>query len=367
MTDFRTEAPTPVKDFLRFEKTNHDLRDKTLQEYYLDLRVFFRFMKQERGIAPPDVAFNEIDISDITLDFVKGITKQDINNYISYLRADREVSVGGTQGTKYGLESVSAKRKIVALRSFFHYLTVDTEVLDKDPSLSVTMPVIRNTLPTYLTEEESVALLNGIDGKFAERDYTIILLALSCGLRVSEIVGINLTDIHFIENGNVAYLLVRGKGGKQREVFLPANCVDAINAYMATRDEENAKEEDKDALFLSQKHCRIGSRAVQHLLDRATLQAGVRKISPHKLRHTAATMMMSHGTDIRTLQELLGHANIQTTQIYTHITGGDIREASEKSNPMAKYNRPRIEDIVPDQEEKKSVLASEVLNDGKEH
>jgi len=334
--DYRQEAPPIVKDFLRFEKTNHNLRDKTINEYYLDLRIFLRFMKLDRGAVPEDTDFDEIPINDVDLEFIKNISKQDINAFIDYLRSDREVTVD-KETTSLGIAATTTNRKIACLHSFFGYLCEGAEVLDKNPTIGTVTPITHRALPVYLTEDESRKLLDSIRGPYYERDFCIILIVLCCGLRVSEVVGINLSDIHTDGGGTVAYITIRGKGGKERQLTLPENCIKAINDYLTVRDGDNAVPSAKDALFLSQKHNRISVRTVQNMVNSASLNAGIRKISPHKLRHSAATMMMNNGVDIRTLQEILGHATIATTQIYTHVANDDIRTAISKGNPMSRY------------------------------
>ena len=338
MVNYREEAPTIVRDFLRYEKTNHNLRDKTLQEYFLDLRVFLRFLKQDRNIAGADTPFEEIPIKDIDIEFIRGITKQDIQSYIDYLRSDRKVKLSGNRFA-YGLSATSASRKIACLRSFFSYLCDVVELLEKNPISGTKVSAKNKPLPSYLTEDEGNRLLSSIDGSFAERDYCIILIFLCCGLRVSEIVSINISDIHIESDSMSAFLTITGKGGKQRQVYLPANCIKAINDYLYVRDEAHAADDAKDALFLSRKHNRISVRAVQEMVTKSTVEAGIRKVSPHKLRHTAATMMMNNGVDIRTLQELLGHSSINTTQIYTHLSNQNIAAAIEFGNPMARFGQ----------------------------
>ena len=241
--------------------------------------------------------------------------------------------------TTLGIAAISAQRKLACLKSFFGYLCEGIEAIDKNPTAGVVMPVKRRTLPVFLTEDESKKLLDGLSGPFIERDYCIILIALCCGLRVSEIVGLNLSDIHSDEDGAAVLLTIRGKGGKERQAYLPDNCIAAISDYLYVRDGDNARPEAKDALFLSQMHRRISVRTVQQMVSNAAAKAGVRHISPHKLRHTAATMMLNNGVDIRTIQEVLGHSTIATTQIYTHVANNDVREAITKANPMSRYER----------------------------
>jgi integrase/recombinase XerD len=186
-------------------------------------------------------------------------------------------------------------------------------------------------LPRYLNIEESKKLLGAIDGEHRERDFAIITLFLNCGLRLSELVGINLNRI---KND---ILTVVGKGDKERTIYLNAACKRAIEAYLKVRPVEGVK--DKNALFLSERKQRISNKTVQHIVKKYITAAGLdpERYSTHKLRHTAATLMYKHGkVDIRALQEILGHESIATTEIYTHVDNQQIKTAVE-SNPLSGY------------------------------
>lgn len=327
--NYRTEAPELVREFLNFYETqNYSIN--TINEYYLDLRVFFRFMKIQKQKVDSDVPFDEIPIRDIDLDFIKSITRLDIYDYLDFMRRDREWDDRGD----VGLNSTSISRKLATLRSFFKFLVVDKEVLTVNPTDGVPTPKQKKSLPHYLTLEECYRLLSAVEGRHAERDYCILILFLNCGMRVSELVGINLSDIQ----GDT--LRLRGKGNKERVVYLNEACIQAINDYLAVRDSKNVPEKDKNALFLSQKNTRMSVDAVQDMVNKYLLKAGLdpKLYSPHKLRHTAATLMLQNGVDIRTLQEVLGHANLSTTQIYTHIDNEGLRVAAQ-ANPLGKVKK----------------------------
>ena len=336
MANYRTEAPQVIQDFLRFQTKGKDLSDKTIDEYFLDLRTFFRFMKMERAAVEPDIPFDEIDIMDIDLEFLKGIRKVDINSFIDYLRSDRKV-YEGTKNEKYGLSASSTQRKIACLKSFFSYYTEIADLLSKDPTTGVIKPKSRKTLPDFLTEEESYKLLQSISGLNEQRDYCIILISLTCGLRVSEIVGINIQDLQ-MEKDNY-FLKIRGKGRKERQVYLSEACIQAVKEYLEVREAEYTPDKgEEDALFLSRKHKRMSVDAVQALVKKSMKAAGLHEYSHHKLRHTAATLMMQNGVDVRTVQEVLGHQSLSTTQIYTHVNSPQLRDAT-RANPMSKVKR----------------------------
>ena len=177
---------------------------------------------------------------------------------------------------------------------------------------------------------------NNDDKRYPERDYAITTLFLNCGMRLAELVGINIQDIKFEEN----QMTVIGKGNKERTIYLNKACIKAITEYMAVRPKNGVKKDSKNsdkALFLSERRQRISRRTVQDIIYRELQLAGIdtKKYSVHKLRHTAATLMYQYGgVDIRALQELLGHESISTTEIYTHVSNEQVRTAVER-NPLA--------------------------------
>ena len=239
--------------------------------------------------------------------------------------------------TNYGLSVNSRARKVSAIRAFFRYLTDKQHVLEVNPVSGLEAPTVRKSLPTYLTTDDSVRLLESVTGPYAERDYCILTFFLNCGMRVSELVGLNLTDF---KDDTVRVL---GKGGKQRTVFLNDACLAALEQYLPKRLEPN--EQDADALFVSKKRNRINVQTVKWLVKKYIGQAGLdlQKYSAHKLRHTAATLMYQNGVDIRTLQSILGHSSVDTTMIYTHIENENMREAAAR-NPLAEI-RPNGERV----------------------
>ena len=192
-------------------------------------------------------------------------------------------------------------------------------------------------IPKYLSLDESKKLLNVAqndeDNRNNIRDYAIITMFLNCGIRLSELVNINIKDINFSESK----LNVIGKGNKERTIYLNNACIKALNEYLDIRPNEGIQIDSKDALFLSERRERISNRTVQVIVKRELLKAGldINKYSVHKLRHTAATLMYQYGNvDIRALQELLGHESISTTEIYTHVDNSQVRSAVE-NNPLA--------------------------------
>lgn len=184
-------------------------------------------------------------------------------------------------------------------------------------------------------------LLESVDGEYKERDYCILVLFLNCGLRLSELVSINYRDI---KDNNT--LCITGKGNKERTIYLNKACLEAIKNYMAVRPVDGVK--DKDALFLSKRLQRISPKTVQHIVYEYLEKAGLgdRGLSVHKLRHTAATLMYQYGNvDVLVLKDILGHENLGTTEIYTHIVDEQLKNAVD-SNPLANVSRKK-ENIPP--------------------
>lgn len=329
MNDYRTQSPQVLRDFLVYHETIRGHSKNTVNEYFLDLRNFLRYLKLSRNLVARDTELDDIDILDVDVPFLQQVTLVEVYEYMAYLSRDR-VKNRNAEDTQYGLTASSRARKIAAIRSFFKYLTVKAHVLEENPIADLDAPKIPKTLPRYLSLEESQKLLLAIDGKNKARDYCIICLFLNCGLRISEIVGLNVSDI----KGDS--LRVLGKGNKQRIVYLNEACVRAIDDYMQERKLIAAI--DKNALFLSNRRKRMSTDAVHAMVKKALKNAGLdsSKYSSHKLRHTAATLMLSNGVDVRTLQEVLGHDNLNTTQIYTHVDNTELRIAAA-ANPLASF------------------------------
>lgn len=311
----QAEPPVLVQ-FMGYLSTVKAKSDKTVREYYLDLRTFFRYMKLRRGMVPADIDFEEISISDLDLDMIRTITLSDVYEYLNYL----------TNARKNG--PAARARKVSSLRTFFKYLTVRTHLLEKNPIEELESPKIKKSLPKYLTLEQSKQLLQEPEGKYKERDFCMLTLFLNCGIRLSELCGIDLGDIRSDHT-----LKVTGKGNKERIVYLNQACLDAIEAYLRVRPRSDLK--DRNALFISYQKKRISSQMVQHIVKRYLTEIGLESYSTHKLRHTAATLMYQYGhVDVRVLQEILGHENLGTTEIYTHLSNKQMRDAAEL-NPLA--------------------------------
>ncbi|MGN1002613.1 MAG: tyrosine recombinase XerC [Oscillospiraceae bacterium] len=327
--DYRSESPKILKDFLIYHETIKGHSKKTVDEYFLDLRTFFRYLKIARGLVPRGTELDEISILDVDLDFVRTVTLTEVYDYLAYLSRDR-VKNQRSRETEYGISAASRARKIASIKSFYKYLTVKAKLISENPVQDLDSPKLPKSLPKYLSLEESKRLLAAIDGKNRERDYCIICIFLNCGLRISEIVGLDIGDIR------ADSIRVRGKGSKERIVYLNDATAHAINQYLEVRKLIVAV--DRNALFLSNRRTRMSRETVHSMVKKSLLKAGLdaEKYSAHKLRHTAATLMLQNGVDVRTLQEMLGHEHLNTTQIYTHVDNSQLRTAS-LSNPLGSF------------------------------
>ncbi len=315
--EFMSQCPPILKEYLGYMQTIKGRAENTINEYFVDLRTFLRYMKELRGLVPPTQSFEDIPITDIDLAFLKTITTTDVYEYMNFLRNERSNS------------NKTRARKTSSIRMFFRYLTDYSHYLDHNPVQNLETPKPKKTLPQYLSLQQAVALLNSVNGDFAERDYCMLVLFLNCGLRRAELVGLNLTDINHIDHT----LRVRGKGNKERMLFLNDACQQALEQYLKVRPVDGVK--DKNALFLSRLKSRISLQGVHYIVKQYLQQVdGAERMTVHKLRHTAATLMYQSGVDLRVLQNYLGHENLGTTEIYTHLSNEQIEKAARK-NPLS--------------------------------
>ena len=325
-----SDCPQILKDFLIYHENIKGQSQLTISEYHLDLRMFLRFVKLMRNDMPISTPLEDIDIRRIDVNFIRDIETADIFDFLSYLANDRAVNPDAA-APDYGISPASRARKLSAIKSFYKYLTIRTKQLQENPVADLEYPKLRKSLPKYLTLEQSAALLQAVSGPNEKRDYAILMLFLNCGIRRSELVGLNLSDVYDDR------IRVVGKGNKERFVYFGSSCRKAIDAYLVERHKKVLS--DNRALFGSRDGNRISTTAVHRLVKKALLQAGLdsSQFSAHKLRHTAATMMLSGGVDVKTVQEVLGHENLNTTQIYTHIENTELKIAAE-ANPLSKLD-----------------------------
>lgn len=320
--DYREGSPQILIDFLSYHESVKSHSKNTIDEYYLDLRTFLRYLKLVRHQIPKDTKMESIDISDVDLELIQSVQLSDVYQYLAYLTRDR------------ALNPASRARKVSSIRSFYKYLSTKAGLLEENPVQDLDSPRIRKSLPKYLTLDESIHLLESVQGRNAERDYCILTLFLNCGLRISELVNLNVSDIH----GTTIRIL--GKGNKERILYLNDACIYAINQYLVIRNAMTLY--DSDALFVTSRKTRVTKAAVHKMVKKRLLEAGLdpEQYSSHKLRHTAATLMLQNGVDVRTLQEVLGHDHLNTTQIYTHVESESLEEAA-RLNPLSDIKDPK--------------------------
>ncbi len=310
--------PQLVLKYIQYLEVVKNKSPLTVLEYASDIRTFFRFLLKARGLVPADVPIEEVDISQLDIEFMKTVTLNDAYSFLSYCRSERENNTS------------TRSRKAVALKRFFRYLSLQSKLMDENPLQELESPKLKKSLPKYLSLEQSLELLGCIDGKNKERDYCIITLFLNCGLRLAELVSIN---VNAVRTDNTMKIV--GKGDKERIVYLNDACVKAIKIYMTVRPVDGVK--DKDALFISRNMRRINPRTVQNIVKKFLEKSGLggQGYSVHKLRHTAATLMYQYGdVDILLIKEILGHENLSTTEIYTHIVDSQLKTAVD-NNPLS--------------------------------
>ena len=323
----RDKNPEYLNSFLDYSITILNKSPNSVKEYNYDLSNFLKFMMIRFKLTNTDV-YEEIDITSFAEKDLKKITLDDIHAYVSHLAINNRS------------KATTRARKISTIRIFFKYLSQKANILEVNPAQNLETPKLEKRMPKYLSLEDSKKLLNvadNQDNRNYKRDYAITTLFLNCGMRLSELVGININDIDFEE----CKMTVIGKGNKERTVYLNKSCMVALNDYLSSRPPQSlikrdSKNSDK-ALFLSEQKQRISNRTVQAIINKQFKLAGLdaKNLSVHKLRHTAATLMYQYGNvDIRALQELLGHQSISTTEIYTHVSNDQVRNAIE-SNPLA--------------------------------
>ena len=317
-------CPPIIRDFLTYNETIKGKSSKTVEEYFLDLQTFFRYILLVRGMTDSNTPFEKIDISNVDANLISTVTISDLYAFIVFCKDER------------GNNAATRARKTSTLRIFFKYLTSQIHLLETNPAEMLESPKVKSSLPKHLSLEDSLELLSVVDGPNKERDYCILTLFLNCGMRLSELCGLNLSDIR--SDGTLRLL---GKGNKERIVYINDACEAAIKAYLAVRPNDAVNFNDRNALFISRNKRRISNKTVQHIVKTYLEKAGLggQGYSTHKLRHTAATLMYQHGNvDIRVLKDILGHSNLGTTQIYTHISDKQIKNAID-ANPLSNVKK----------------------------
>ncbi len=236
------------------------------------------------------------------------------------------------------LKKVSINRKVSSLRTFYKYLLREG-IIKSNPAQGVQTPKMEKYIPVFLSVDEVFELLNASQGKNSAsdlRDQAILELFYSSGLRLAELAGLDTEDVNF----NAALVKLRGKGKKERIVPVGEPALIAIRRYLSATEalrKEHSADLFSGALFLNSRGKRITTRSIARIVDTATVKSGIgRKISPHALRHSFATHLLSAGADLRSIQEMLGHESLSTTQKYTAVNINRLMDVYDKAHPRAK-------------------------------
>ena len=323
--EFNTFPPI-LKEYASYVSTIKGNSEKTVCEYLLDLRTFFRFYITKRDSLNVSAdEFEKLSISSIAISDVRNVNAEIIIEFLMFTNFQRDNNTS------------TRMRKLSSLRSFYHYVHGKKHYVDSNPTVEVDAPKKNKALPKYLTLEEAVKLLetvkSDVQSPTRQRDYSIIALFLNTGMRLSELVGLNLESF----DADITFVKVLGKGSKERIIYLNEAAKDAVISYLRIRLDPRFIRTDINAFFLSGRQQRISNKTVQWIIYKYLNLAGLgsKGLSVHKLRHTAATLMYQSGNvDIRVLKDILGHEQLNTTQIYTHVIDNAM-ESAVKHNPLA--------------------------------
>lgn len=288
-----------VKSFLNYLKVYKNYSELTIKNYYNDLTEFSLYIKKD----------------------LTRVKKEDIKSYLKYL-FDKDNS------------NRTVSRKISTLKSFYKYLK-EKDVIKSSPALSIKYPKADKKLPNFVHYNELESMINATKkDTFYERDDSIIELMYATGVRVSELVNIKLDDIDFETNS----IRILGKGSYMRTVYFGEYARDAIFKYMNGLRIKLLNGKESEYLFLNKNGNNITTRGIQKIIDKIVSETEVKtKVSPHTLRHTFATHLLDNGCDLRSVQELLGHKNINTTEVYTHVTSERLKDVYFKSHPRGRF------------------------------
>ncbi|NMO23434.1 site-specific tyrosine recombinase XerD [Pyxidicoccus fallax] len=294
--------------FIAFIRAERGLSGKTVEAYAADINAYFEDLRA-RGV------------SDVTR-----VTQEDVSAHLSAL---------GRQG----LGKRSQARHLAALRGFHRFLVAE-RMADKDPTEDLDTPRSARKLPTFLTLEEVEQLLAAPDERNATgmRDKAMLEVLYATGLRVSELCGLGINDVQL----TAGYLVAKGKGSKERLVPLGRVAVEKVQAYLAMSRPALLGQRQSKALFVTPRGAGFSRMGFWKLLKRYALKAGIRRpISPHKLRHSFATHLVERGADLRAVQQMLGHADLSTTQIYTHVNSARLRAVYDEFHPRSDVFVPK--------------------------
>lgn len=294
-----------VEQYLDYLSSGRIASEETVRAYRSDLEHMKEYLLEEK------------DMTD-----VRDIDRETIRSYFSHLQDN-------------GYENSTLVRKLASLRSFFDRLVEEKGILEQNPTRKMQYPRVTKKLPDYLTEQEMEELLESPDpGTLTgRRDRVILELIYSTGMRAGELHRLNIEDIDQM-GGTIR---IQGKGNRERIVPVGEEALEAVQEYLrAWKRAGRIRSATRGPLICNRSGNRLSTRSIRRAVSRHARRTGISKeVSPHTIRHTFATHMLKNGTDLRTLQEILGHENLHTTEIYTHITDAHLKETYDGSHPRA--------------------------------
>ena len=289
--------------FFTYLEVEKNYSSHTILNYRIDLEEFASFLRSVSCGASDEQSLP-----------VEAVVYADLRRFLAQLKARR-------------LKPRSLARKLSSLRSFFKFLQRE-KIIQTNPAKLLVTPKLDKPLPHFMSEEETVQLIESPkSGKInSPRDKAILEILYSAGIRVSELVGLNVDDVDFI--GNI--IKVMGKGKKERIVPIGNHALSALKEYL------DGRKVDNKFIFVNKNGTRLGDRSVRNIINKYILeQAMAQHVTPHMFRHSFATHLLNHGADLRSVQELLGHVNLSTTQIYTHLTTEKLKKVYDQAHPRA--------------------------------
>lgn len=291
-----------IRRFVEYLAVERGLSENTLYSYERDLHTFHSYLKK-RGHES-----------------LETVARHHISAYLGHLQ-------------EIGRANSTISRNLASIRSFFHFLIYE-RVITQDPTVHVETPKIEKRLPRVLTTEEVERLLKAPDQKTPSglRDYAMLELLYATGIRVSELVSLDYTDVH-ISGG---FLRCMGKGGKERIIPIGEYALHALHTYLEVARPTFVRHAEVNSLFLNHHGAQMSRQGFWKILKKYAQESKIVKdITPHTLRHSFATHLLERGADLRAVQEMLGHADISTTQIYTHVTKGRLKEIYASAHPRS--------------------------------
>jgi integrase/recombinase XerD len=304
-------ASDHLADFFNYLSIEKGLASNTISAYRLDIEKFFHYLST-----------NQLSLEQVT--------PEQLSFYVAWLR--------GMENTEFKIGESSIARNVISIRSYFTYLAKEHKF--NNPATNFKPPKIGKRLPKALTIDQVMSMLNIVGSDLiSSRDKALVELLYATGARVSELINLNTLDISTVDMqaGTTTTVKLKGKGGKERVVPIGSFAVAAVNDYLVRSRPTLLKVSTQKALFLNQRGGRLSRQSAWNLVASAAERAGLSdQVTPHSMRHSFATHLLDGGADIRVVQELLGHASVTTTQIYTLITIDRLRESYSSAHPRSK-------------------------------